>query len=95
MQWHVHLLGWLLYLFPQEGLALQQALSAAGKGNACRPVVGQEDVQGPPKLHEAVHLQLTHMVGAFEGAPAVRWPPHMRLHHATGFKDQSKTSHGS
>ena len=67
------------HLRAQEGLALQQALLVAAEGNARRPVVGQEHVQGPAQLHQAEHLQLAYVVRALQRAAVVRRAPHVWL----------------
>ena len=48
----------------EEGLPRQELLQVAMLGNAPRPVVGQEDVQRLLQLLQAVHLQLSDVIGA-------------------------------
>lgn len=76
------------HLSAQKGLALQQAAKVAVARNALRPVVRQEDVQRLGQAHQAVHLQLAHVVRAAHAARVVRRPLKVAL------RCQGKRKHG-
>lgn len=54
----------LQYLRSEEGLPGEQLLQVAMFGNAPRPVMRQKHVQRPLQLLQAVHRQLSDVVGA-------------------------------